>query len=71
VESTLSTTSDVGVGCDCLPRCLDIATGVLMHRDGLTPQEARARVLRLAERQNSSIHAASESVIEAAIHGHS
>jgi AmiR/NasT family two-component response regulator len=71
VKSTLSSTSDVGVGCDCLPRCLDIATGVLMHRDGLTPQEARARVLRLAERENISIHAASDRVIEAAVHGHS
>jgi AmiR/NasT family two-component response regulator len=71
VKSTLSSTSDVGVGCDCLPRCLDIATGVLMHRDGLTPQEARARVLRLAERENISIHAASDRVIEAAVHGRS
>ena len=71
MNTTLSTTSDLDVGCDCLPRCLDIATGVLMQRDGLTPQEARATVLRLAERQNSSIHAASDKVIEAAIHGHS
>ena len=71
MNSTLSQVSDLGVECDCLPRCLDIATGVLMQRDGIIAEEARARVLRSAERQNTSIHAASDQVIEAAIHGRS
>jgi len=61
--------SDRSPACDCFPRCLDIASGVLMHRHGLTADEARAALRRSAQRHRSSAHAVFQGVINSASQG--
>ena len=57
---------DLAPQCQCLPGCLDVASGVLMHRHGLTYDEARGALLRSAERQNESVHVIAQNVIASA-----
>jgi hypothetical protein len=57
--------------CDCVPRCIDIATGVLMAREQVGRTEAHAVLLRAAERQATSLHTVSRAVIDSTLAGRS
>ena len=58
---------DAAQQCDCYPDCLDVASGVLMQRHGLTPEEARGTLLRTAQRQRITVHARAQEVIDAVV----
>ena len=62
--TSLSTSNDLGPACGCLPPCLDIASGILVQRHGLTVDEARGTVTRSAERQNAPVHVISQDIID-------
>jgi len=59
----------LGPRCQCHPRCIDVATGVLMQRGNLTPEEARGSLLRAARRKNVSMHVWAREVIDSAVKG--
>ena len=62
--TTLNTSNNLGSTCGCLPPCLDIASGILVQRHGLTVDEARGTVKRSAERQNAPVRVISQDIID-------
>jgi ANTAR domain len=65
--SSASHPRDTEQQCDCYPACLDVASGVLMQRHGLTAEEARGTLLRTAKRQNIPVHARAREVIDTVV----
>ena len=52
---------------DCHSRCIEVATGVLMARHGLTAVQVRDTFLGAAERQSESLHVWARLVIDSAV----
>ncbi len=69
MNSRLSDPARVGAACECIPHCVDVATGVLMERHGFSEQEARGSLQGSARRRNTSVHSVSQDVIDAIAQG--
>jgi hypothetical protein len=54
---------------ECHGCCIEVATGVLMQRGGLTPDEARGSLRRTAQRKDVPMHVWAREVIESAVNG--
>ena len=67
--TSLSTFNDLAPACGCLPSCLDVASGILVQRHGLTVDEARGTVTRSAERQDAPLHVISQDIIDSVTSG--
>jgi len=67
--TSLSTPNNLAPACGCLPSCVDVASGILVQRHGLTAAEARGSVTRSAERQNAPVHVISQEIIDSVTSG--
>ena len=59
----------LGSGSECQACCIDIAAGVLMEWGGLTPDEARASLIRTAQFKNVTVEAWAHTVVDCAAKG--
>jgi ANTAR domain len=64
----MNSLSDFSPACECRFPCFDVASGVLMQRNGLTADEARGTMWRFAELQDITMHALSEAVVASTAH---
>ena len=63
----LGDSRDLEPVCRCHSRCVEVATGVLMARHGLTADQVRDTFVRAAQRQSESLHAWAQQVIDSAV----
>lgn len=63
----LGDSRDLDPECRCHSRCVEVATGVLMARHGLTADQVRATFVRAAQRQSESLHGWAQQVIDSAV----
>lgn len=59
----------LGSGSECQACSIDIAASVLMEWGALTPDEARASLIRTAQFKNTTVHAWARKVIDCAANG--
>jgi hypothetical protein len=64
MTSTSDLSDQASPQCDCRYPCFDVASGVLMKRNGLTRVEARGTMWRFAQVQDVSMHAVSGAVLD-------